>query len=161
MRLILEMVDVYIYICAVNHTKMIRFSNRVKYGIQFLLFLTIDDEDYTGIQRAALSCQISQKFLEAIAVDLRKGGLLDVKRGAGGGYRLARAPGEISIADVLTGLEMVEQTNKVNSSELMTGVVNASLEDALSQCWKVLEHTTIENIRKRYADAADKLMYYI
>jgi hypothetical protein len=75
------------------HTKMIRFSSRVNYGLQFLLFLDVDTEDYSDIQRAALSCGIPYKFLEAIAVDLKKHGILDVKRGAGGGYKLARDSG--------------------------------------------------------------------
>jgi Rrf2 family protein len=140
---------------------MMRFSNRVKYGIQFLLFLSIDNEEYTGIQRAALSCQISQKFLEAIAVDLKKKGLLDVKRGAGGGYRLARVPGEISLDDVVSALEVQEQKSKVVSPELIARVVETSSEDILNQCRKLLEQTTLEDIRTKYAEEADKLMYYI
>ena len=63
-----------------NHTKMLRFSNKIKYGLQVLLFLDVDTEEYTDIQRAALSCELPHKFLEGIAVSLKKHGILEVKR---------------------------------------------------------------------------------
>jgi Rrf2 family protein len=48
---------------------------------------------------------IPQKFLENILADLRHAGLVRTRRGAEGGYALTRAPGEISVADVLRAVE--------------------------------------------------------
>lgn len=41
------------------------------------------------------------KFLGAILSDLRRGGLVTSQRGPEGGFRLARDPDEIAVADVL------------------------------------------------------------
>lgn len=144
-----------------NHTNMIRFSNRVKYGIQFLLFLSVDEEGFTGIQRAAISCQIPQKFLEAIAVDLKKSKVLDVKRGAGGGYKLSRLPKDIFVSDVVRILDQVESKPVANEKELIIRVVDETLVKVMDDIWKVIESVSIEDIRVKYSNSAEKLMYYI
>jgi len=140
---------------------MIRFSNRVKYGLQFLLFLSIDDEEFTGIQRAAISCDIPQKFLEAIAVDLKKNGLLEVKRGAGGGYRLNKEPREILLSDVVSSLEGVDAKSDNKSGDLILQVVDNTMNEVIDTFWEVMRNTSLEQILKKYTDSADKLMYYI
>lgn len=143
------------------HTEMIRFSNRVKYGLQFLLFLSIDDEEFTGIQRAAISCDIPQKFLEAIAVDLKKNGLLEVKRGAGGGYRLNKEPREILLSDVVSSLEGVDAKSDNKSGDLILQVVDHTMNDVIDTFWETMRNRSLEQILKKYTDSADKLMYYI
>jgi Rrf2 family iron-sulfur cluster assembly transcriptional regulator len=50
---------------------------------------------------------ISLPYLEQLFVKLRRGGLVESVRGPGGGYRLARAPSEIRVSDVL---EAVDET---------------------------------------------------
>lgn len=140
---------------------MMRFSNRVKYGLQFLLFLDVDNEDYTDIQRAALSCDIPHKFLEGIAVDLKKGGVLDVKRGAGGGYRLTRNPREVTLGKVVAILDKKEPKVYEESRELTRQVVDEVLNDALDEFWQIMNGMTLFDIQKKYYESADKIMYYI
>ena len=48
---------------------------------------------------------ISQAYLEQIAIDLRRSGLLRSKRGAQGGYYLANAPEATTAGDVIRALE--------------------------------------------------------
>ena len=50
---------------------------------------------------------VSLPYLEQLFVKLRRSGLVDSVRGPGGGYRLARAPSEIRVSDVL---EAVDET---------------------------------------------------
>jgi Rrf2 family protein len=45
--------------------------------------------------------KIPRKFLEAILVHLRDGGLVDSRRGPQGGHRLSRDPTTISVADII------------------------------------------------------------
>jgi Rrf2 family protein len=49
--------------------------------------------------------RIPVKFLEQILLSLRHAGLLNSKRGVGGGYALARSPAEISVLDVIQALD--------------------------------------------------------
>ncbi len=48
---------------------------------------------------------ISQAYLEQIAIELRRSGLLSSRRGARGGYYLTRAPEAITAGDVIRALE--------------------------------------------------------
>lgn len=140
---------------------MIRFSNRVKYGLQFLLFLSVDNETHTDIQRAALTCEIPYKFLEGIAVDLKKSGILDVKRGAGGGYRLKVAPGQVALADVLLSLGTSETKSIAVGKELTRQVVDEVITCVTDDCLELLKKISLLDIQQKYYDRAGKLMYHI
>jgi Rrf2 family protein len=53
----------------------------------------------------ATSQHIPTKFLESILVSLRNAGIVSSQRGMDGGYRLAKPPANISVADVMRALE--------------------------------------------------------
>lgn len=53
----------------------------------------------------ARSQGISQPYLEQIAIELRRAGLLNSRRGAQGGYYLARSPEHTTAGDVIRALE--------------------------------------------------------
>ena len=48
---------------------------------------------------------IPQKFLENILSDMRQAGLVKSQRGVDGGYRLAKAPADVTVADVIRAVE--------------------------------------------------------
>lgn len=48
---------------------------------------------------------IPPKFLETILADLKRAGLVASRRGAVGGYRLARPAAEVTVADVIRAVE--------------------------------------------------------
>jgi Rrf2 family protein len=61
--------------------------------------------------------KIPQKFLELILAGLKQGGFVESRRGAEGGYLLARAPDAISIGQVVRyveGAAAKKQKQKVN-----------------------------------------------
>ena len=67
-------------------------------------------EHYTVVQPRSLEEiakkeHISQGFLEEIAASLRSYGIVEGRRGAHGGYILAKPPETISVADVITAIE--------------------------------------------------------
>ena len=49
--------------------------------------------------------QISRPYLEQLFARLRRRGLVASVRGPGGGYRLAKAAAELSVADVVTAVD--------------------------------------------------------
>lgn len=49
--------------------------------------------------------KIPQKFLELILANLKQGGFVESRRGAEGGYLLARPPGQITVGEVLQYVE--------------------------------------------------------
>jgi bifunctional enzyme CysN/CysC len=56
-------------------------------------------------ERIATSQSVPLNFLENILSDLRIAGLVRRQRGADGGYRLAKQPAQISIADIIRAVE--------------------------------------------------------
>lgn len=48
---------------------------------------------------------IPQKFLELILATLKQAGLVEARRGAEGGYMLAKPPAEVRVGDVLRAVE--------------------------------------------------------
>ncbi|MFG2666019.1 RrF2 family transcriptional regulator [Streptomyces sp. NPDC048387] len=79
-----------------------RISARADYAVRAALQLAASQEDGPLKAEAIAAAQdIPHKFLEGILNDMRRGGLVLSQRGGNGGYRLARAAGAISIADVI------------------------------------------------------------
>lgn len=83
-----------------------KLSTKFVYGLQFLLHLceNVNDE-YVQVRNVVKSENISEKYLESIVSQLKNGGLLNVKRGALGGYRLDKAPEKITLFDIYEILE--------------------------------------------------------
>ncbi|AGA32064.1 Iron-sulfur cluster regulator IscR [Thioalkalivibrio nitratireducens DSM 14787] len=56
---------------------------------------------------------ISMSYLEQMFAKLRKGGLVEGIRGPGGGYRLARRPDKISVANIIDALGDTMNLNRL------------------------------------------------
>lgn len=85
---------------------MVRLSTRSRYGLRALLYLAADDgERLVPLSQIAAAEEIPAPFLERILGRLRAGGLVEARRGVSGGYRLARSPERITVADVVTAVE--------------------------------------------------------
>ena len=77
---------------------------KVDYGIRALLALAAVGTPQTA-ESLAGEQGLPPRFLGAILADLRRSGIVASQRGAEGGYRLARDPDAITIADVIRALD--------------------------------------------------------
>lgn len=77
-----------------------------KYGLKAMVHLArlAPQELAAGLDIAEQN-QIPKKFLDAILAELRTNGMVEAKKGKGGGYRLARPPGKISVGDIVRTLD--------------------------------------------------------
>ena len=73
---------------------------KADYAIRALLTLAAS-EDSISAEHLAEEQGLPAKFLGAILSDLRRGGMVTSQRGPEGGYKLARDPDQIMIADIL------------------------------------------------------------
>ena len=77
-------------------------STRGRYALRVMADLAEHDADgYVVLMDAAKRQNISEKYLEGILAGLSKAGLVLALRGRGGGYRLAKAPEEYSVGEIL------------------------------------------------------------
>ena len=128
-----------------------RVSAKVDYALRAMTELAATSPSLMTAEQLATAQKIPPKFLESILAQLRNGGLVASQRGAEGGYRLAKPPVEISIADVIRELEGPIATvsgarpDELEYSGPATGLRDIWLE-LRSQMRGVLEQTTLADL---------------
>jgi len=83
-----------------------RLSTKGEYASRAMLELSRrHGEGLVPILAISRAQNIPQGFLEQILLLLKRAGYLKSRKGPGGGYCLAKAPGEINVAEVIRALE--------------------------------------------------------
>ncbi len=96
-----------------------RVTAKGEYATQAVLYLALQYPGVLTIHEIAQRHHIPLKYLEQILLELKRGGILESRRGVNGGYTLARAPEKISVGEVLRivdgafvcGIELHPQRN--------------------------------------------------
>lgn len=135
-------------------------SRKSKYGLKALLVLA--QQDGSGpvlVSDIASHEAIPKKFLEAILLDLNRGGVVQSKKGKGGGYFLRRAPAEITFGEVIRLLEgplalvpCVSQTAYSTCAECVderTCGVRLAMKDVRDATARILDHLTLADVNKQ------------
>ncbi|EKX67412.1 Rrf2 family transcriptional regulator [Streptomyces ipomoeae] len=129
-----------------------RISARADYAVRAVLELAVRQEEGPVKGEVIASAQeIPHKFLEGILGDLRRGGLVTSRRGGSGGYRLARDPGEITVADII---RTVDGPIVSVRGERPTGLTYTGSAEPLLPLWialranvrRILEGVTVADI---------------
>ncbi|HOI83194.1 MAG: Rrf2 family transcriptional regulator [Campylobacterales bacterium] len=85
---------------------MAGISTKSIYGLAAMFELSKHyGSSHIQIKEISLNLGIPQNYLEQLLSTLRKAGLVESVRGAGGGYKLARDPGEICCCDIVEALD--------------------------------------------------------
>ena len=75
-----------------------KVSTKGRYALRLMVDLGLQEEDgYISLKDISRRQNISIKYLEQIVTPLNRAGLVRSARGAQGGYRLAKAPGEYTV----------------------------------------------------------------
>jgi len=131
----------------------------------------------TLIAKLAKEESIPQDFLENILLSLKREGLVDSKKGKGGGYSLAHPPDQVTLGQVvriiegpLAPLPCASETAYRKCDECVddrycgTKMVMRQVRDATAA---ILDNTTLAQVCQRVDDAqaearaGEGLMYYI
>jgi Rrf2 family protein len=84
----------------------VRVSAKVDYALRAAVELAALESDWpVKGERLAGGQGIPLRFMENILGELRQAGLVASKRGADGGYLLARPPADIALADVIRAVD--------------------------------------------------------
>jgi Rrf2 family iron-sulfur cluster assembly transcriptional regulator len=115
-----------------------RVSSKGRYAVVAL----VDVADNSTVRPVALAevaarQRISLSYLEQLFALLRRAGLVQASRGPGGGYRLQRAAGEISVAEVFRAIDEPVATasdgNARDWSQGPAGELWTALDDHVEQ----------------------------
>jgi Rrf2 family protein len=137
-----------------------RVSQRLDYALRGLVALA-QRPDGSAVAASDIADRLSlpRRFLEQQFTALAKAGVVECRRGAGGGCALARPAGEITVADVVRALEGVTLDVPRTSGT----VVSEMWMDAARSLEQTLGEVTLEQLAERQdlLDAGAAAIYYI
>lgn len=151
-------------------------SQKTRYALRALMMLAEDEKAKKGpvlISSLAKRGKIPQKFLEAILLELKNAGILQSKKGKGGGYYLARKAEDIPLGGVVRLLEgplallpCVSQTAHQKCDDCRDEetcgirILFKEVRDATAQ---ILDNTSLAKVREVEGKVSEnkKLVYFI
>jgi Rrf2 family protein len=142
-------------------------SKKSKYAIKALLALAEHGaEEPMRIADIAEQESLPQKFLELILLDLRNAGVVQSRKGKGGGYLLARPAERVMLGQVvrlfdgpLAPVPCASQTAYVPCSDCAdeaTCGVRLAMKEVRDATARILDHTSLASIRRRQAAVGRK-----
>ncbi len=129
-----------------------RISAKVDYAVRAAVELAAaPDEKPVKAERIATAQEIPLNFLENILGELRHAGIVRSHRGAEGGFRLAKPPDQVSVADIIRAVEGPLASVRGGPPE---EAVYPGHAEALPRVWiavratlrKVVEHVTVADV---------------
>jgi Rrf2 family protein len=146
-----------------------RVSAKGEYAIRAVLDLAVHHrQGLVPIQEIARRQGIPQRYLEQVLLVLKRAGFLKSKRGSTGGYQLLRAPGALSVGEVLRAVE-----GRVNALEVAGRhpTDGADAGSDLGPLWSeiagavagVIDRTTFEELaeRAKARRSPERAVYFI
>src|SRR5437879_13208701 len=83
-----------------------KLSTKTRYGVRAVFDIAFHNSGQpTQARDIARRQDVPLRYLEQIFQELRRAHLVSAKRGPRGGYFLARAPGEITLGDVVRAVQ--------------------------------------------------------
>jgi Rrf2 family protein len=128
-----------------------RISVKGEYALQALFDLaTHNTGDPIRIADIAGRQKIPQKFLELILASLKQGGFVESRRGAEGGYLLARRPEAITVGEVLRFVEGSEsKTRGRRRPDTPFTAMWRNVDDGISA---IVDHTNFAELARTWAE---------
>lgn len=80
-------------------------STRARYGLRLCFLIGISKEENVSLTTLVKQTGLSEKYLEQLLAKLKKGNIVETKRGMRGGYFLSKDAKEITINSILRALE--------------------------------------------------------
>ncbi len=131
-----------------------KLSTKGRYAVTAMMDLAIHDGQGPVTLADISACQgISLSYLEQIFARLRRKGLIRGTRGPRGGYRLARPPEEITIADIISAVnEPLDNTRcggKQNCQDGAPCLTHELWSELSRQIYEFLDGITLAEFAKR------------
>jgi FeS assembly SUF system regulator len=84
---------------------MLKLGKMADYGTMIVTVLAAEPERLYSAQELATHTHVAAPAVSKLLKQLTNGGIVESLRGAHGGYKLARPPAEITVADVIAAID--------------------------------------------------------
>ncbi|MBL8228816.1 MAG: Rrf2 family transcriptional regulator [Bryobacterales bacterium] len=129
-------------------------SVKAEYALHAILDLSMQPQgEPVRIAEIARRQKIPQKFLELILASLKQGGFVESRRGAEGGYLLARAPESIMVGEVMRYIDGAKNSGTRKRSENVFADLWQRVDDAVS-C--VVDRTSFAELARTWLERQAK-----
>jgi len=133
--------------------RLMNLSTKCEYAILAVLDLAVQaSAQPVRIADIAARQEIPQKFLEGILAELKRGGLLESRRGAEGGYLLGRSAELITVGEVVRAIE--SGRGKLASGD--DGPLARLFHDLDASIGSVLDHRTFAELAREWRERQAK-----
>jgi Rrf2 family transcriptional regulator, cysteine metabolism repressor len=102
--------------------------------------------------------QIPQKFLELILAGLKQAGFVESRRGAEGGYLLARAADKLTVGEVLRFVEG-PNSNKARARRKPDTPFSHMWQQVDTAISDIIDHTTFADLLRDWSDKQNKFVH--
>ena len=145
-----------------------RLSKKGEYALRAMIVLSLNyEKGSVRIHEIAEREKIPEKFLEQILLELKKAGLLQSRRGSGGGYNLIKSPKKITLAEViriidgsLAPLDCVSKEGHINCPEERNCWIQSVMLDVRNATAKILEGVSFDDACKRAKNNLEQSLIY-
>ncbi len=145
-----------------------KITYRGDYALKAVLALSrrYSDEPVT-IHEIAKDIDAPIKFLEQVLLDLKKGGFVESRRGKIGGYLLSRAPGKITLGEVVRFMDgPIEPIACVKEGYAQCGdlykcVFRRVWQDVSRATSEIIDNITFEQLASQVSTSDQALAYAI
>ncbi|MFK7794263.1 MAG: Rrf2 family transcriptional regulator [Gammaproteobacteria bacterium] len=132
-----------------------KLSTKARHAITAMMDLALNDKVRpVTLAEISQSQGISLSYLEQLFAKLRKNGLVIGVRGPGGGYKLSRVPGEISVAQIISSIDeyrpqVTESDNAVESTLEKKYVTHVMWDELSDKIYSFLNGITLAEFTNR------------
>lgn len=129
-----------------------RLNLHADYALRLLMLLALEPAQIHSVEAVSRRYAISQHHMNKVAQTLVRAGLVDGRRGRGGGLRLARPPATINLGDVLRIAEdnfaLVECFDQDRSGCVLAPAcaLRGVLDEALAAFFAVLDRYSLADL---------------
>lgn len=131
-------------------------SKKLKYALKALIEIANKDQEFIPANVIAERANVPIKFLEHILNDLKKGHIINSKKGSAGGYYFLQHPKEVTLADIYrlidgpialiscASLTFYERCSDCPNEDSCT--IHHALIHVRNETLKTLKHMSIEDL---------------
>jgi Rrf2 family protein len=142
-------------------TGFLHFSQKIDYGLLLLTELASGGGDCVSLRTVADENRLSFFFLQKVASDLKKAGLVIADRGKNGGYALAKSAKNITLLEILEAIEgplnVMPCLGDLSAKSCCSRSKRCSIRPGLNfinqTIIKALSETSLSDLTKNYGQA--------
>lgn len=122
-----------------------KLTTRGRYSVKALLDLSLQPGyGPASVQSIAQRQALPAPYLEKLLIAMRQAGLVVSVRGAQGGYRLAKKPGQIFVGDILAAVgESITEDSNAAITEAIDAVRSRSVNSIATGASEVISNTNL------------------